>query len=291
MTPILSTDVPGYTPYRGKVRDVYDLGETLALVATDRISAFDHVMPDGIPGKGAMLTALSNFWLDRLLPPNHRVSSDMDDLPEAFRDQREVFEGRTMLVRKTTVIPVECVVRGYLIGSGWSDYRKTGMVCGNALPADLKKADKLPEAIFTPATKAEAGKHDENITYDDVVKLVGAETAEEVRRRSLEMYHAAAEYAAERGIILADTKFEFGKLSNGDLILIDEVLTPDSSRFWPAESVVVGLSPPSFDKQYLRDWLDNSGWDKASPPPHLPKHVVNETAKKYAEALERLTKA
>ena len=289
MTPMIQSDVPGHTPYRGKVRDVYDLGERLVLVATDRISAFDHVMSDGIPGKGVLLTTLTNFWLDRLLPANHRISCDLDDLPEEFQAQRQLLEGRTMLVRKTEVIPIECVARGYLIGSGWEDYKRTGSVCGNELPKGLKQAEKLPQAIFTPATKAAQGEHDQNITFDEMVKKVGVETAEELRRRTLEMYHAAAEYAAERGIILADAKFEFGKLSDGEIILIDEVLTPDSSRYWPAESVVVGMSPPSFDKQYLRDWLDNSGWDKASPPPFLPKHVMTETAKKYAEALARLT--
>ena len=289
MIPMIQSDIPDLTPYRGKVRDVYDLGETLAIVTTDRISAFDHVMSDGIPGKGVLLTTLTNFWLDRLLPPNHRISSDIDDLPEAFRERRELFEGRTMLVRKTEVIPIECVARGYLIGSGWSDYRRSGSVCGHELPAGLKQAEKLPEALFTPATKAAPGEHDQNISYDEVVKRIGAETAAELRRRTLEMYHEAAEFAAARGILLADTKFEFGKLPNGNIILIDEVLTPDSSRYWPAEGYVVGTSPPSFDKQYLRDWLDNSGWDKASPPPFLPRHVLTETAKKYREAVDRLT--
>ncbi len=286
---VLRTEVPGVPCRRGKVRDVYDLGDTLAIVATDRISAFDWVMSTGIPGKGRLLTAMTKFWLGWLAVPNHLISDAVDDLPEPFRRRREMFDGRTMLVRKTAVIPFECVARGYLAGSGWKEYRQAGTVCGVPLPAGLREADKLPEPIFTPATKAESG-HDENITFDRMAAAVGAGLATELRDRTLAVYRRAAEYAAGRGVIIADTKLEWGKLPSGEVILIDEVLTPDSSRFWPADSYRPGRSPPSFDKQFLRDWLESAGWDKQSPPPQLPPEVVAQTAARYREALDRLTR-
>ncbi|HVK19166.1 MAG TPA: phosphoribosylaminoimidazolesuccinocarboxamide synthase [Fimbriiglobus sp.] len=285
----MRTDVPGVPCRRGKVRDVYDLGDTLVVVATDRISAFDWVMRTGIPGKGRLLTAMTKFWFGWLGVPNHLISDAVDDLPEAFRKQSDVFDGRTMLVRKARVVPIECVARGYLAGSGWKEYRQSGTVCGVPLPAGLREADRLREPIFTPATKADEG-HDENISFDRMVAAVGAELAADLRARTLAVYQRAAEYAAGRGVIIADTKFEWGVLTSGEVILIDEVLTPDSSRFWPADSYRPGGSPPSFDKQFLRDWLETTGWDKQSPPPELPPDVVARTAAKYREALDRLTR-
>jgi phosphoribosylaminoimidazole-succinocarboxamide synthase len=286
--PLLQSTVPGFPCRRGKVRDVYDLGDTLAVVATDRISAFDWVMPNGIPGKGQVLTAMTAFWLKWLAVPNHLLSTDVAELPRPFRDRPDVFAGRTMLVRKTTVFPVECVARGYLAGSGWKEYRAAGTVCGIPLPPGLREADRLPEPIFTPATKAETG-HDENIPFDTMAKQLGESVSAELRQRTLDVYRRAAAYAEERGIILADTKLEWGRLPTGEVILIDEVLTPDSSRFWPKDTYRPGASPPSFDKQFVRDWLESTGWDKASPPPVLPREVVERTAAKYREALERLT--
>ena len=286
--PVMRTDVPDFPCRRGKVRDVYDLGDRLVVVATDRISAFDWVMPDGIPGKGRLLTAMTAFWIRWLGVPHHLLSTDLADLPEPFRRRRGVFDGRSMLVRKTEVIPVECVARGYLAGSGWKEYRRDGTVCGISLPPGLREADKLPEPIFTPATKAEHG-HDENISFEAMAVAVGADTAGDLRDRTLTVYRRAAEYAAGRGIVIADTKLEWGRLPSGEVILIDEVLTPDSSRFWPADTYRPGSSPPSFDKQFLRDWLETTGWDKNSPPPQLPPAVVERTAAKYREALDRLT--
>jgi phosphoribosylaminoimidazole-succinocarboxamide synthase len=280
--------MPGLPCRRGKVRDVYDLGDRLAIVATDRISAFDWVLPTGIPDKGRVLTALTVFWLGRLRVPNHLLSTDLADLPPAFASRADLFAGRTMLVRKAEVVPVECVVRGYLAGSGWKEYRATGAVCGVTLPPGLREAERLPEPIFTPATKEESG-HDQNIPFEEMARRVGRETAEELRARSLDVYRHAADHAAARGILLADTKFEWGRLPDGPLILIDEVLTPDSSRFWPADSYRPGGSPPSFDKQFVRDWLEGSGWDKNSPPQPLPEAVVERTRAKYLEAFERLT--
>ncbi|HEY2908766.1 MAG TPA: phosphoribosylaminoimidazolesuccinocarboxamide synthase [Gemmataceae bacterium] len=285
---VLSTEVAEFPCRRGKVRDVYDLGDRLAIVATDRISAFDWVMPNGIPGKGRVLTALTLFWLKFLNVPNHLISTDVADLPEPFRQKASDFAGRSMLVRKTEVIPIECVARGYLAGSGWKEYRSSRTVCGIALPAGLQEASPLPEPIFTPATKAEQGLHDENISFEAMCAAVGSETARELRDRTLEVYRRAAAFAETRGIILADTKFEWGRLPSGELILIDEVLTPDSSRFWPKETYKPGMSPPSFDKQFVRDWLETTVWDKASPPPHLPDEVVQRTAAKYQEAFEKL---
>ena len=285
--PLLQSDVPGFPCRRGKVRDVYDLGDTLAVVATDRVSAFDWVLPNGIPGKGVVLTSMTLFWLKWLDVPNHFLSAHLSDLPAAFHQPE--LEGRTMLVRKAAVVPVECVARGYLLGSGWKEYAAGGTVCGVALPPGLPLAGKLPEPLFTPATKAEDGQHDENISFDQMAKDVGFETATALRALTLDVYARAAGYAEERGIILADTKLEWGKLPGGEVILIDEVLTPDSSRYWPRDSYRAGVSPPSFDKQFVRDWLEATAWDKASPPPPLPADVVAQSAAKYQEALDRLT--
>jgi phosphoribosylaminoimidazole-succinocarboxamide synthase len=284
--PLLNSHVPGYSCRRGKVRDVYDLGDRLVIVATDRISAFDWVMPNGIPGKGQVLTELSVFWFGYLGVSNHLISTHLADLPAAFRT--EALAGRTMLVRKTAVVPIECVARGYLAGSGWKEYRERGTVCGIALPPGMVEAARLPEPIFTPATKAEQGMHDENIPFETMAGEVGAETAATLRDRTLDVYRRAATYAEGRGIILADTKLEWGRLGSGELILIDEVLTPDSSRFWPRDTYRPGASPPSFDKQFVRDWLETTGWDKKSPPPALPPEVIERTAAKYREALARL---
>lgn len=283
--PLLQSQVPGRAPRRGKVRDVYDLGDALVIVATDRISAFDWVMPNGIPGKGRVLTAMTLFWLKWLNVPNHFLSADLADLPPEFRLPE--LEGRAMLVKKTAVFPVECVARGYLAGSGWKEYQAHGTVCGIPLPAGLQLASKLPRPIFTPATKAEEG-HDENIPFDAVAKQLGEEVARELEAKTLDVYRRAAEYAEARGIILADTKFEWGRLPSGEVILIDEVLTPDSSRYWPTDTYRPGASPPSFDKQFVRDWLETTTWDKASPPPALPEEVIARTAAKYQEALDRL---
>jgi phosphoribosylaminoimidazole-succinocarboxamide synthase len=284
---VLETNVPGLPVRRGKVRDVYDLGDRLLLVATDRLSAFDWVLPTGIPDKGRILTQISTFWFERLGEPHHLVSTDIDtlDLPASF--DRSPLRGRSVIVRKTAVVPIECVVRGYLAGSGWKEYRDNSMVCGVRLPPGLVESAPLPEPIFTPATKAASG-HDENISYEQMCQAVGEATADELRRRSMEVYRRGAEYARSRGIIIADTKFEWG-VTSGGIILIDEVLTPDSSRFWPESEYRPGGAPPSFDKQYVRDWLQESGWDKNSPPPPLPDDVIARTRAKYVEAFERLT--
>ena len=273
---------------RGKVRDIYDLGDRLLLVSTDRISAFDWVLPSGIPDKGRVLTQLSRFWFDRLDVPNHLLSCNVEefDLPAGI--DLEPLVGRSMLVRKTEVVPIECVVRGYLSGSGLKEYQQTGAVCGIVLPTALRESDQLPEPIFTPATKADVGEHDQNITFNETCQRVGRELAEELRRRSLEIYKRGAAYAQGRGILIADTKFEFGQI-DGELILIDEVLTPDSSRFWPADGYKPGQAQPSFDKQFVRDWLTTSGWDKNSPPPALPPDVVTNTRVKYVDAFERIS--
>jgi phosphoribosylaminoimidazole-succinocarboxamide synthase len=287
MNTLFESDIPGVPCRRGKVRDVYDLGGTLALVATDRVSAFDVVMPTPIPGKGRVLTALSLFWFDHLGVENHLIGTDPAALGPAFAAQADILRGRIMHVRKTRVVPIECVVRGYLLGSGWKEYQASGSVCGVPLPAGLKLASRLPEAIFTPTTKEEAG-HDVGITFAGVADRVGGDLAEELRRRSIDIYTRAAAHALKCGIILADTKFEFGHLPDGRLILIDEVLTPDSSRFWPLDGWREGASPPSFDKQYLRDWLE-AHWDKETPAPALPDEVVERSAEKYREAYRRLT--
>ena len=277
--------------HRGKVRDVYGIGDThLLIVVTDRLSAFDVVLPTPIPGKGRVLTAVSNFWFERM---RHIVPNHLADLPLAQvlpdPDERAQIEGRAMLVRKLKPLPIEAIVRGYLIGSGWKDYQKNGAVCGIALPAGLRQADKLPEPIFTPSTKAAVGDHDENISFDQTVTLIGEKLAAQVRDVSIHLYREAAAYALERGIIIADTKFEFGLDEAATLTLIDELFTPDSSRFWPADSYEPGTSPPSFDKQFVRDYLETLDWNKKAPGPALPAEVVAATAEKYNEALERLT--
>jgi phosphoribosylaminoimidazole-succinocarboxamide synthase len=284
--PLSQSDVPGVPVRRGKVRDVYDLGDRLVIVATDRLSAFDWVLPTPIPGKGRLLTQLSLFWFNRLDVPNHLLGTDLADVGPPFAGREELV-GRTMIVKKAVVVPFECVVRGYLAGSGWAEYRRTGAVCGVPLPAGLRESDPLPEPIFTPATKAVAG-HDENVTFETMVAAIGRDFAADLREKSLAVYRQAVEHAAARGLILADTKFEWGKLPGGPVILVDEVLTPDSSRFWPADGYRVGGPPPSFDKQYVRDWLSASGWNKETPPPPLPPDVVERTAAKYREAYERL---
>jgi phosphoribosylaminoimidazole-succinocarboxamide synthase len=273
---------------RGKVRDIYDLGDRLVIVATDRISAFDWILPGGIPDKGRVLTALTCFWLSFLNVPNHLLSLEPAEMGPAFAAQADQLCGRAMLVRKTAVVPVECVVRGYLAGSGWKEYQRDGTVCGIPLPSGLQESQQLPEPIFTPATKAETG-HDQNIPFEKMAEIAGRDTAEELRRRSLDIYRRAADHARSRGLIIADTKFEWGRLPEGGFILIDEVLTPDSSRFWPVDGYRVGSSPLSFDKQFVRDWLETTGWDKNSPPPALPEDVVRRTREKYLEAYERLT--
>jgi phosphoribosylaminoimidazole-succinocarboxamide synthase len=286
MPPLLQSQVPGFTCRRGKVRDVYDLGDRLVIVATDRISAFDWVLPTPIPDKGRVLTALTVFWLETLKPANHLISTNLRDMPPAFRGAE--LEGRTCLVKKARVAPVECVVRGWLAGSGWKEYKATSAVCGVALPPGLRQSEKLPAPIFTPATKEEHG-HDQNISFAEMVKVVGAESATQLRDLSIDLYRRAVDHAAARGVILADTKFEWGWTLDGALILVDEALTPDSSRFWPADGWAVGENPPSFDKQYVRDWLETTAWDKNSPPPPLPDDVVRRTREKYLEAYERLT--
>jgi phosphoribosylaminoimidazole-succinocarboxamide synthase len=286
--PLLRTHFTAYPCRRGKVRDVYDLGDRLVIVATDRLSAFDWVLPTGIPDKGRVLTALTLFWLEYLTVPNHLLGTDPTAMGPEFASAADVLRGRTMLVRKTDVVPIECVVRGYLAGSGWKEYRRQGTVCGLPLPPGLRESEQLPEPIFTPATKEESG-HDINIPFAEMARITGAAVAEELRRRSLDVYRRAADYARARGILIADTKFEWGRLPDGELILIDEVLTPDSSRFWPLDQYQPGGSPPSFDKQFVRDWLETTAWDKNSPPPALPPNVVERTRAKYLEAYERLT--
>lgn len=285
---ITKTSLADLPVRRGKVRDIYDLGDELLLVSTDRISAFDWVLPTGIPDKGRVLTQLSRFWFDRLDVPNHLLSCDVDDFDLPAGVDRKPLMGRSMLVRKAEVVPIECVARGYLSGSGWKEYQASGMVCGIELPSGLKESDQLPGPIFTPATKAEQGEHDENITYDEMVARIGKDLAKQLSQLSIDIYTRGAEHAATRGIIVADTKFEFG-LFDGELILVDEVLTPDSSRFWPADKYEPGRGQPSYDKQFVRDWLIQSGWDKNSPPPELPAEVVNKTRAKYIEAFEKLT--
>jgi len=282
-------DLPGIQKLRsGKVREVFDLGDTLLFVATDRISAFDVILPDPIPKKGAVLNQLSAFWFNRFGKiDNHFITMDFNTFPKQLRPFREQLEGRSMIVKKTKPRTVECVVRGYLAGSGWKEYQQSQSVCGIKLPAGLKQASKLPEAIFTPATKAETG-HDENIDMKRCAEILGNEVAEQVKALSLEIYSAGRDHAERKGIILADTKFEFGTI-NGHLILIDEVLTPDSSRYWPADHYAEGQSPPSFDKQFVRDYLETLAWNKTPPAPALPPDVVSKTQAKYLEAFTRLT--
>ena len=300
-SPVLETNLDGLTlQRRGKVRDVYDLGSHLLIVATDRISAFDYILGSGIPDKGKVLTQLSAFWFDHVgdLVPHHVVAVDVDQFPAACRPHRDVLRGRSMLVKKTDPLQVECVARGYISGSGWKDYKQTGAVCGINLPGGLRESDRLPEAVFTPATKAESG-HDENISEAQAGDIVGHDLIRRLRELTLEIYARGVDHAATCGIIIADTKFEFGLLradsgsqgqnKPGDLILIDEVLTPDSSRFWPADEYAPGKGQPSFDKQYVRDYLEQIGWNKQPPVPSLPDDVVQRTRDKYLEAYRRLT--
>jgi phosphoribosylaminoimidazole-succinocarboxamide synthase len=275
---------------RGKVRDIYGVGDDkMLIVVSDRLSAFDVILPDPIPDKGQVLNEMANFWFGKLghIVPNQLTGIDPQTVVKGEEEKAQV-KGRSIVVKKLKPLPIEAVVRGYIIGSGWKDYQKTGKICGIELPKGLKQAQKLPQPIFTPATKAEEG-HDENISFENVVKLIGKDLAEKVRDISIRLYKEASEYAASKGIIIADTKFEFGTDAKGGLVLIDEVLTADSSRFWPADSYQVGVSPPSFDKQYVRDYLETLDWDKTPPAPKLPAEVIAKTSQKYREALERLT--
>ena len=287
---VLQLDLPGIKKLRsGKVREIFDLGDRLLLVATDRISAFDVIMPNGIPRKGAVLTQISHFWFEKFaaLVPNHLLAKANDPLPSNLQPFTPQLAQRSMIVKKAKPLAIECIVRGYLSGSGWKEYKQSKTVCGIALPAGLTESAELPEPIFTPSTKAEAG-HDENISFDEAKKIVGEDLASQARDLSLKIYRAGRDYARQRGIIIADTKFEFG-LSDGKLILIDEVMTPDSSRFWPADQYQPGKGQPSFDKQFVRDYLETLDWNKTPPGPTLPPDVVSKTTAKYLEAYERLT--
>jgi len=286
---LITCDLPGIPKLRsGKVREIFDLGESLLFVATDRISAYDCIMPNPIPGKGAVLTGLSAFWFRRLdFVENHVIATNFDDFPERLHPFRAMLEGRSMIVKKAAPLPVECVVRGFLAGSGWKDYLATGWISGEPIPHGYRQSEALPHTMFTPSTKADSG-HDESITWDDCRRLVGDAVAEQIRDASIRLYETGRDYAREKGIIVADTKFEFGLL-DGRIILIDEVLTPDSSRFWPADRYRVGTNQPSFDKQFLRDYLDMLDWKKRPPAPDLPIEVIRQTARKYREAYERLT--
>jgi len=290
-TNVIKTDFPKLKLLkRGKVRDIYDIGDTLLIVTTDRISAFDVVMPDPIPDKGKILTEISLFWFDVMKPliENHVISNNTDDYPEECKEYAEILEGRSMLVKKAKPLPIECVVRGYISGSGWKSYQESGDICGIKLPDGLTESEKLTEAIFTPSTKEEVGTHDVNIDFNEAVNLIGKDIAEKVRALSLQIYKKGEELADEKGIIIADTKFEFGLIEK-NIILIDEVLTPDSSRFWPKKTFHAGGTQQSYDKQYLRDYLISINWDKKPPAPPLPEEVIKNTRKKYIEALNKLT--
>lgn len=291
MPALIETELTPLTLYaRGKVRDLYSVGDQLLLVATDRISAFDHVLATGIPGKGKVLTQLSIFWFNFLqdIVPNHLITADVNQYPAEVGEFRGELEGRSMLVKRAQMFPVECVVRGYLSGSGWKDYKASGAVCGVPLPAGLRESDRLPEPLFTPASKSQDGEHDINISFDEMVARVGAHSAERLRSLTLTIYRKAAEYAEQRGLILADTKFEFGTAAEG-ILLADEVLTPDSSRFWPLNEYAPGGPQPSFDKQFVRDYLESIRWNKQAPAPALPLAVVSRTQEKYLEAFRLLT--
>ncbi len=276
---------------RGKVRDIYDLGEHLLIVTSDRLSAFDVIMNEGIPKKGQVLNQISIYWFNLMsdILPNHIVATEVDDFPVETHTYREQLEGRSMLVRKANPLPIECIVRGYISGSGWKEYGQLGSICGITLPAGLKESDKLPETIFTPSTKAELGEHDENISFEEAERLCGAELAAKVRDVTITIYERARAMAQEKGLIIADTKFEFGTLEDGSLIWIDEALSPDSSRFWPLDQYQPGGPQPSFDKQFVRDYLETLDWNKQAPPPPLPPEIVQKTSEKYQEALTRLT--
>ena len=286
---VVDTDLPLKIISKGKVRDIYDANNNLLLIATDRISAFDVVLPDPIPSKGICLTQLSKFWFDytKNIVPNHVISTNIADFPKELQEYKKELAYRSMLVKKTKVIPIECIVRGYISGSAWNSYTKDGTVCGRKLPKGLRESEQFTEPLFTPSTKATSG-HDINISFEEMKKIVGLDVANKLREYSLTIYNTAAEYARKRGIIIADTKFEFGMVNN-EIIWIDEALTPDSSRFWPMENYEPGKPQPSFDKQYVRDYLNSTGWDKNSTPPHLPKDVIKETQKKYQEAYEKIT--
>jgi phosphoribosylaminoimidazole-succinocarboxamide synthase len=290
-SPLLDSRLAGLAPHAsGKVRDIFDLGDALLLVATDRISAFDYVLGSGIPDKGKVLTQLSSFWFERTthIIANHVLTTNVADYPAELRSHAAILAGRSMLVRKTQPVPIECVARGYLSGSGWKEYVDSGQVCGIPLPSGLRESDKLPQPIFTPATKATSG-HDVNISEAEAMRLVGADLVSKLRAHTLALYHHGVQHAESRGIILADTKFEFGRLPSGDLILIDEVMTPDSSRYWPKDQYAPGGPQPSFDKQYVRDYLEQIRWNKQPPVPTLPEDVVIRTRDKYLEAFRRLT--
>ncbi|NQU74879.1 MAG: phosphoribosylaminoimidazolesuccinocarboxamide synthase [Planctomycetes bacterium] len=286
---LLTTDVPGFPKRSGKVRDLYELPSQLLIIATDRISAFDVVMPNGIPDKGRVLTQLSLFWFNKLraVVANHIIPAELNDLPASFRNDQ--FDGRFMLCTRAKPLPIECVVRGYLAGSGWKEYQANGTICGIELPAGLTQCQELPEPIFTPATKADLGSHDENISFEQAVEIVGLDMAQTLRRISLELYSAGHHYARDRGVIIADTKFEFGVDDSGQLLLIDEVLTPDSSRFWPTEKYQIGRDQESFDKQFVRNYLEQIEFDKTPPAPVLPRDIVQATREKYVEAYTLLT--
>jgi len=288
---VLKTDFPDLKlAGRGKVRDIYDLGDALLIVTTDRISAFDVIMNEGIPNKGYVLTQISAFWFRQMedIIPNHIISTDVKEFPAQCQQYAADLEGRSMLVKKAQPLPVECIVRGYISGSGWKDYKATGAICGIQLPAGLVESDKLEEPIFTPSTKAELGDHDENISFDKCVELIGREMAEKIRDVTIAIYKRARDIADAKGIIIADTKFEYG-IHNGELIIIDECMTPDSSRFWPKDSYKPGGAQPSFDKQFLRDYLETLDWNKTAPAPPLPAEIIQKTGEKYMEALVRLT--
>jgi phosphoribosylaminoimidazole-succinocarboxamide synthase len=289
MSIVTETNLPLKAFKKGKVRDVYDVNDKLLLIVTDRISAFDFVLPEPIPNKGICLTQISKFWFDYFKDTalNHVISADISEFPDELKEYTDILNGRSMLVKKANVFPIECIVRGYISGSAWKSYQKDGTVCGIKLPEGLKESDKFDEPLFTPSTKAESG-HDINISYGEMKKLIGEEDAEKIKNLSLELYKKGAEYALKKGIIIADTKFEFGKIDD-KIIIVDEILTPDSSRFWPADKYEPGKSQPSFDKQYVRDYLISTGWDKNSNPPNLPNYVVEETQNKYKEAFEKIT--
>ena len=289
MEAMLQSNLP-FPVKHGKVRDVYDLGEHLLIVATDRISAFDVVLPNGVPGKGKILTALSAFWFKHFerQVEHHLISHDYHEYPANLQAHKDQIRSRSMLVKKAKVIPIECVARGYITGSGWKEYQKTQSVCGVKLPPRLKQCDKLPVPIFTPTTKEETG-HDMSISFEQMAERVGAEIAEELREKTLRLYAQAAEHACQRGVIIADTKFEFGQLPDGKVILIDEIFTPDSSRFWPAEEYEPGHDQPSYDKQFVRNWLESREWDKTPPAPSLPFEVIEGTRKRYLDAFQKLT--
>ena len=287
---VLQTNIPGIEAKHGKVRDIYDLGDKLLIVASDRLSAFDVIMKTGIDNKGAVLTKISKFWFDFLADTvdNHLISDDVTQFPTPFCDHPDQLADRSMLIKKTNVLPVECIVRGYITGSGWKEYQKQGTVCGIKLPEGLKQCQKLPEATFTPSTKAKLGKHDENISFEECVKIIGEEKANYIKDKSLEIFKKASEYAESKGIILADTKFEWGEV-DGKIILIDEVLTPDSSRFWPADKYEAGRDQESYDKQFVRNYLEEINFDKSGPGVELPVDIVEKTTAKYIEAYETLT--